>query len=127
MKILRIVAYIAVIAWLGVILGSLVVHSRPGHWVSSGDPEMDQWFHDQRIPGSRERCCDVADGRFVEEDIRNGHYWIRSEETKGQWVPVPDGAIINSSNKWGLPAVWWGGSDGTGELYIRCYAPGAKT
>lgn len=100
--------------------------SRQG-WKTSGDPEIDKWFHDQMIPNGTQRCCDVSDGSFVEEDIRNGKYWIRWEKTQGAWIEVPDSAVIdNQPNKWGAPAVWWGFDEDASSIYIKCYIPGAK-
>ena len=105
-------------------------NAKPG-WTTSGDAEIDKWFHDQLVPGTgvgRQRCCDISDGAFVEEDVRNGHYWIRWEATKGVWMEVPPTAVIdNQPNKWGQPAVWWGFDEEGDVIYIKCYAPGAKS
>jgi hypothetical protein len=36
-------------------------------------PEQQQWLSEQR-GNNGVRCCDLSDGDFVEEDIREGHY-----------------------------------------------------
>jgi len=114
-------------AWL--VLGlALLANARPGQYTQSTNPEVGKWFHDQIMPGTTQRCCDISDGAFVEEDIRDGHYWVRWEKSKGRWIPVPDAVVINEPNKWGQAAVWWAGKDdGTDEIYVRCFVPGART
>jgi hypothetical protein len=51
-----------------------------------------------------EHCCDEADGTYIEEDVREGHYWVRWS-TVWQWQRVPDEVIIHG--RVGLPVVWW--------------------
>ena len=86
--------------------------------------DLRDWFRSQQSPVSGERCCDEADGTYVEEDIREGHYWVRWS-TVWQWQRVPDEVIINGPNRVGLPVVWWH-YDHLG-VRIRCFVPGGKT
>jgi hypothetical protein len=51
------------------------------------DPEIRQWFRDQISPQTGSLCCEEADATYAEEDIRNGVYWTRFEQTKGEWIP----------------------------------------
>jgi hypothetical protein len=85
-------------------------------------PEVRQWFQSQKSPLTGILCCDEADGTFAEEDIRDGHYWVRW--VKGQdWQAVPDQVVIREPNRHGAPVVWW---EPQGLKYkIRCYAPGS--
>jgi hypothetical protein len=86
--------------------------------------DVRDWFRSQKSPVTGEHCCDEADGTYVEEDIRDGHYWVRWS-TVGRWQRVPDEVIIHSPNRVGLPVVWWH-YDHLG-VRIRCFVPGGKT
>lgn len=92
----------------------------------------DPWFRAQVVPGTHTPCCDIADGVPAEEDIREGHYWVRFK-IEGQtipWMPVPDKAIITDVvNKRGTPLVWystWAGQDESQVININCFIAGAK-
>lgn len=87
-------------------------------------PGEQQFLQEQKVPGTNSSCCSIYDGSFAEEDIRNGHYWVRWGDNK-EWYPVPDEAVIQGPNKFGRPAVWWGKGE-EGETYVRCFIPGAK-
>jgi hypothetical protein len=97
---------------------------------------MQEWFSDQKVPGTNYGCCDVSDGEFVVEEIRYdqhgvGHYWVRFSKTGIAFIPVPEQAVIDKPNFHGRPVVWYAYSydDGetiTGPLYIRYYGPGGK-
>lgn len=88
-------------------------------------PEIRQWFRNQMVPGTTNRsCCNEADGEEVEEDIRDGQYWIKGGGF-AEWTLVPDAAVLTGPNLYKQPVVWrfyeWG------KWNIRCYAPGALT
>jgi len=91
---------------------------------SHSPTDVRDWFRSQKSPVSGEHCCDEADGTYVEEDIRQGHYWVRWS-TVGQWQRVPDEVIIHGPNRVGLPVVWWHYDDRG--VRIRCFVPGGKT
>lgn len=103
---------------------------------AQADPRMQQWFKEQKVPGSTGSCCSAADGEFVEEEIRYddkgvGHYWTRFSKTNGEWIKVPDEAVIQKPNFHGQPVVWWYYNSGEDELpiepvQVRCYSPGVK-
>jgi hypothetical protein len=44
----------------------------------------------------------------------------------GQWIIVPDAAVVTEPNKFGT-AVVWPYLDGDGQILIRCFLPGAGT
>jgi hypothetical protein len=128
------------LAILAFVLSSKAAPARtlyPGQWAQV-DPEMRQWFNNQKIPGGPMKgvsCCSVADGVYAQEDIRHGHYWTQFQWRKwdsaatqyvsadSDWMQVPDDAVIKDPNRHGAPVVWWGVIDE--KLIIRCYAPGA--
>lgn len=81
------------------------------------------WFdslHSQLGP-----CCSDADGVAVADpdwDSKDGHYRVRLE---GQWIMVPDEAIITEPNRAGRTMVW--PIKGTLGISIRCFMPGSMT
>lgn len=93
-----------------------------GQWAQYSLKER-QWFREQRQPGTLFPCCDEADGEQVEEDIRNGEYWVRSDKTAGLWVRVPPEVVIKGPNLFGRPVAWWRHTDGVPQVF--CYAPGS--
>jgi len=54
---------------------------------------------------------------------QDGHYRVRID---GQWVVVPDVAVVTELNRFG-PAVVWPYHDPDGTTQIRCFMPGAGT
>jgi hypothetical protein len=86
----------------------------------------DQWLRSQKHPKSGVSCCSENDADLVQEDIREGHYWIKWRHF--DWTRVPDEAVLPHSNPNGQPVVWWvpvWGQDGSLTPKIYCYAPGA--
>jgi hypothetical protein len=79
------------------------------------------WFDSLR--SGRGPCCSDADGFAVSDpdwDTLNGHYRVRLD---GQWIVVPDDAVITEPNRVGRTMVWpikhsWGTT-------IRCFMPGS--
>jgi len=69
----------------------------------------------------------------VEWDMKDGHYRVFLD---GQWIEVPDDAIVVERNKYGRPVVWpyyvyvgdeKGGSwEVTKVTRIRCFMPGTE-
>jgi hypothetical protein len=85
---------------------------------------LKQWF--DRLASGRGLCCSFADGVSVEDvdwDSQDGRYRVR---VQGQWIVVPDAALVTEPNRFG-PAVVWPYLDGNGVMQIRCFLPGAGT
>jgi hypothetical protein len=109
----------------------VLAHPRelyPGQY-SQVDPDKRKWYRNQTSP-SGYNCCSEADGTDVDEDIRDGEYWVRWDksvaihpETSG-WMKVPAAVIIPGPNRYG-PIVWWAYSEDAG-LSIRCYSRGPQ-
>ena len=59
----------------------------------------------------------------VDWDTQDGHYRVR---IYGQWLVVPDDAVVTEPNRFG-PAVVWPYNDRSGNTQIRCFMPGAGT
>ena len=84
---------------------------------------MKKWFDDLKSEiGS---CCSDADGTALSDvdwESKNGHYRVR---LNGQWIDVPDNALVTAPNLTGRTMVWpVKGSLGTS---IRCFLPGSMT
>ena len=80
------------------------------------------WF--DSLHSQKGMCCSFADGRTVEDpdiDSNGGHYRVRID---GQWIEVPDEALIDVPNKYGRPVVW-PYVDADGKMQIRCFIAGA--
>ena len=87
----------------------------------AADPLKD-WFNG--LSSSRGNCCSFADGQRVDDvdwDTNDGHYRVR---LYGEWVDVPNNAVVTVPNKYGSAVVWpyksW-----DGKTQIRCFMPGA--
>jgi hypothetical protein len=79
------------------------------------------WF--DKLASGKGLCCSFADGVSVEDvdwDTQGGSYRVR---INGQWVVVPDAAVVTEPNKFG-PAVVWPYQDFQGATVIRCFLPG---
>lgn len=82
------------------------------------------WLQHRQIPNKPGySCCTDADADEVEEDIRDGHYWARSNVTGRQWIQIPNEVVIHEPNRYGQPVAWWYWPEG--KLTARCYAPGS--
>ena len=86
------------------------------------DDPLKYWF--DHLSSGRGMCCSFADGFSVTEvdwDREGGHYRVRLH---GEWIDVPDIAVVTGPNRYG-PAVVWPYMDENGKAYIRCFLPGA--
>lgn len=80
------------------------------------------WF--DKLASGKGLCCSFADGLRVEDvdwDTQGGAYRVR---LNGQWIVVPDAALVTDANKFG-PAVVWPYQDSNGVTQIRCFLPGS--
>jgi hypothetical protein len=87
------------------------------------NPELHQWFEGLR--SGKGPCCSDADGSAVSDvdwDTVSGHYRVRID---GDWVPVPDEAVITEPNRIGRAMVW--PIKGYLGVSIRCFMPGSMT
>jgi hypothetical protein len=83
---------------------------------------LKQWF--DGLASAKGLCCSFADGVSVQNvdwDTKDGRYRVR---LNGQWIDVPDSAVVTEPNRFG-PAVVWPYQDASGATQIRCFMPGA--
>lgn len=86
------------------------------------DSAMHAWF--DRLASGKGLCCSFADGFSIADvdwDTKDGRFRVRID---GQWIDVPDAAVVTEPNKFG-PAVVWPYHDAGGTTQIRCFLPGA--
>jgi hypothetical protein len=101
-------------------IGSVTARDLDGRHANS---PLKQWF--DQLASGKGRCCSVADGESVADvdwNSKDGHYRVRLD---GQWVDVPDDAVITEPNRAGRTMVWpLNSADGLG---IRCFMPGSMS
>jgi hypothetical protein len=92
----------------------------------AGRPELDEWFN--RLASGKGLCCSFADGFAVSDvdwESKDGHYRVRLD---GEWVDVPDEALITEPNRAGRTMVWPYKTDRWTDhphTEIRCFIPGS--
>jgi len=87
------------------------------------NPELHQWFESLR--SGKGPCCSDADGSAVSDvdwETAGGHYRVRID---GEWILVPDEAVITEPNRIGRAMVW--PIKGYLGVSIRCFMPGSMT
>jgi hypothetical protein len=112
--------FLAVVALCSIVLvpKTLSAHDD-GRFANS---QLKGWF--DKLASGKGLCCSFADGVSVQDvdwDTQNGSYRVR---LNGQWVVVPDVAVVTEPNKFG-PAVVWPYKDIDGATQIRCFIPGS--
>jgi hypothetical protein len=105
-------------------LAMLIVDSEARDRAQSAKstPEMKKWFDDLKSEiGS---CCADADGTALSDvdwESKNGHYRVR---LNGQWIDVPDNALVTAPNLTGRTMVWPMPQYEFDTIRIRCFLPG---
>jgi hypothetical protein len=97
----------------------------PAHAHDHSRPELDGWFKGLQS-SSKAPCCDGSDAMRL-DDVdwisKGGHYQVRLE---GEWIDVPDDAIVGEPNRAGPTMVWPWRTDGKLNR-VRCFMPGSMT
>lgn len=89
-------------------------------------PSLDDWFGS--LQSQYGTCCggpkvDATTLDGPDWDSKDGKYRVRLE---GQWIHVPDGAVLHQPNKDGRTLVWATKGYG-GIITVRCFMPGLMT
>jgi hypothetical protein len=109
-------AQIALLAWLSALTGAAFAFDNGQY--ENVPPDIRAWFKGVVAPNGVP-CCDIADGHRTEYDFRGGAYWVPIE---GEWMPVPDHAIIRDrGNPVGEAVVWY--VHHRGGIIISCFVP----
>ena len=91
-------------------------------------PDLNKWF--ESLHSGKGPCCSNADGTALSDvdwEIKGGHYRVRIE---GQWIDVPDEAVIKEPNLAEKTMVWPVYERALGapaHIWIRCFMPGTMT
>jgi hypothetical protein len=104
-------------------LASQLGHARDRGQFANSTPELKAWF--EGLKSGKGPCCSDADGTAVSDvdwESDRGHYRVRLD---GEWVEVPDEAVITEPNRIGRTMVW--PLRGYLGLTIRCFMPGSMT
>ena len=105
---------------LAVLPSGLVVARDDGRFANS---PLKPWF--DTLKSARGLCCSDADGTVVSDpdwESRDGHYRVRVD---GEWLTVPDEAVVTEPNRAGRTMVWPVRSAlGT---TVRCFLPGSMS
>jgi hypothetical protein len=99
---------------------SLYARDPDGRYANS---PLKQWF--DSLKSGKGPCCSDADGTAVSDvdwESANGHYRVRLD---GEWIDVPDEAVITEPNRVGRTMVW--PLRGYLGVSIRCFMPGSMT
>ena len=110
---------IAVIALAAVLAGNATARDDGRY---TGSP-LKPWF--DTLKSAKGLCCSVADGFVVADpdwESKDGHYRVRLD---GEWIMVPDDAVITEPNRAGRTMVW--PVKGSLGISIRCFLPGSLT
>lgn len=102
------------------VLATPVLARDDGRYANS---PLKAWF--ESLQSEFGQCCTNADGYIVFEadwESDRGHYRVRIE---GEWVVVPDGAVLRQPNRAGPTMVWKHYIDG--HPHVRCFLPGSMT
>ena len=116
----------AVVLAIVVFLFVLVLASIPhAHAHDHNRPDLDGWFTGLRSK-AKAPCCDGSEALRIDDvdwESKDGHYRVRLE---GEWVDVPDTAVIEGPNRAGPTMVWPWRVDGKLD-HVRCFLPGSMT
>lgn len=113
-------AFAAVALCINAFIPSQLLAHDDGRFANS---PLKTWF--DRLASGKGLCCSFADGVSVQDvdwdTTQEGRYRVR---LNGQWIVVPDAAVVTEPNRFG-PAVVWPYQDVNGATQIRCFIPGA--
>ena len=113
----------------GIIIISLAVlivasEARDRGQFTKSTPEMKAWF--DSLKSGLGPCCSDADGAAVSDvdwESKDGHYRVR---LGGEWIDVPDDALVTEPNRAGRTMVWPMPPRFEGDaIKIRCFMPGS--
>jgi hypothetical protein len=85
-------------------LASHFGHARDRGQYANATPELKAWF--EGLKSGKGPCCSDSDGTAVSDvdwQSHGGHYLVRLD---GEWVEVPDEAVITEPNRIGRTMVW---------------------
>lgn len=113
---MRRVAQVALLAIVTTLTGAALAFDSGQY--DNVSPDIRAWFKAVTAPKGVP-CCDISDGHRTDYDYRDGAYWVPIE---GQWMAVPERAIIRDrGNPVGQAVVWY--VHYRGNIIISCFVP----
>ena len=107
--------------WAGAVAMCMVLLTVLAYAHDHNNPSLNDWFKGLKSHGGFP-CCDGSDAVHVSDPdwkSEDGHYAVKLD---GEWIVVPDNAVIDEPNLAGPALVWpVKGYNGT---WIRCFMPG---
>ena len=85
-------------------------------------PELNSWY--ESLHSGKGPCCDGSDATRVDDadwETKDGHYRVRID---GEWVDVPNDAVVDGPNRAGRTMVWPYYLNGA-FVGVRCFMPGS--
>ncbi|MET4210862.1 hypothetical protein ABIB95_005699 [Bradyrhizobium sp. LA2.1] len=92
-----------------------------GHAHDYQHPELHGWY--ESLHSGKGPCCDGSDAKHVDDvdwETKDGHYRVRID---GEWVDVPNDAVVDGPNRAGRTMVWPYYLNG--HATVRCFMPGS--
>lgn len=84
-------------------------------------PDLNSWFMSLHSKGGA-WCCTGDDAEIADWEAKDNHYRVR---IAGEWVDVPEGAVVEGANKAGGARVWPYYTNGRPN--VRCFLPDSMT
>jgi hypothetical protein len=87
---------------VAIALFALTAGGASGHDPSR--PELNGWY--ESLHSGKGPCCDGSEAKRVDDadwDSKDGHYRVRID---GEWVDVPNDAVVDGPNRAGRTMVW---------------------
>jgi hypothetical protein len=111
--------WFAVLVSLAVILPMSKIDHARAH--DHEHPELNGWY--ASLHSGKGPCCDGSDARRVDDadwETKDSHYRVRID---GEWVDVPNEAVVDGPNRADRTMVWPYYIDGHPKA--RCFMPGS--
>jgi hypothetical protein len=122
MRVLLLIGYLLIAGLLSYAAGMWLHDVAYAHLADR--PELNHWAAGLKSEAGLP-CCDGSDAEpIIDADWRagaDGHYQVRIE---GEWVDVPNSAVVPGPNKYGRALVWgyWMLGE-TKKFSVRCFMP----
>jgi|SRR6516165_697222 hypothetical protein len=108
-------------AKLAILFAMLLVPASGARAHNHEHPELNSWY--ESLHSAKGPCCDGADAKRLDDaewDTKDGHYSVQID---GEWVDVPNEAVVDGPNRAGHTIVWPYYLDG--HPRVRCFMPGS--
>jgi hypothetical protein len=107
---------------LGTLACAAATQARDHGQYSQATQEVRKWI-ENLADGKGIPCCATADGAVPDVwEMGASHYRVK---IYGEWLDVPDGAVIKAPNRLGHAVVWIDASEDV--MGVRCFLPGPQT